>query len=539
MRNTLRRRGTWTAAALVVAGGTAVAGGLAWTTPENEMMDGLDGWSVDAVLTVGEQVCGYRAPGILDGIGAYKKSGKHARLLVNHELGNSVGHTYNLANNTFLRGARVSFLDLDRRTREIDDAGLAYDKIYDRYGNLVTHPGQVNEQAPGSSGYDVNGLNRLCSSQLVAKNKYGFLDTIYFTGEESSNGTEWALDVENDALWACPDLGRLAWENLTPLDTGESDKVALLCGDDTAGAPLYLYVGRTQPNSADFLTRNGLKGGQIHVWKSDAGDVDPQTFNGFGSTRVGSFVAINARDVTMAGQVGYDAQGYKDGSTLRGEATGTLGAFAFSRPEDLATSPSKGNRAVFASTGRSQFANGADSWGTLYIVTVDFTDMADIRGTLEILYDGDALTVPDDGIRSPDNLDWAGDGYIYVQEDRSVGGFGATSGKEASIWRVDPDDGAGATRIAIMDRTSVVPAFIAADPAPNDMGNWESSGILDVTKLFVTGRHERLLIADVQAHSISNLTTVAGSPFIPQDLAAGGQLFFLSKDFSNSGSEEN
>jgi len=38
-------------------------------------------------------------------------------------------------------------------------------------------------------------------------------------------------------------MGLAAWENVTELNTGRTDKVAFLVGDDRAGAPLLLYVG--------------------------------------------------------------------------------------------------------------------------------------------------------------------------------------------------------------------------------------------------------------------------------------------------------
>ena len=69
-----------------------------------------------------------------------------------------------------------------------------------------------------------------------------------------------------------------------------------------------------------------------------------------------------------------------------------------------------------------------------------------ITAKLDILYDGDDAGAgqfegSDFGLRSPDNLDWADDGFIYVQEDRSTSNFGQTSGEEASIWRLDPNSG--------------------------------------------------------------------------------------------------
>jgi glycerophosphoryl diester phosphodiesterase len=272
------------------AAAVALAGVIQWKTPFKAMLLGRNGWSVEAMHTVGEAYDGYQPVGILDGIGAYRKDGKTVRALVNHELGDSVGAEYTLANGTTLRGARVSYFDFDRNTRRICGAGPAYDTIYDRDGNVVSDASQIG-----------GGLNRLCSSNLVDRGEYGFCDRIYFTGEETGNGTEYALDVDNGDLWACPDLGRAAWENVTAIDTGDSKTIALLIGDDTAGAPLYLYVGEKGPRNSDFLTRNGLKGGKLYVWVADNGDSTPQDFNGPGSRRWGEFVEIDLHDIQRLG----------------------------------------------------------------------------------------------------------------------------------------------------------------------------------------------------------------------------------------------
>jgi hypothetical protein len=72
-------------------------------------------------------------------------------------------------------------------------------------------------------------------------------------------------------------------------------------------------------------------------------------------------------------------------------------------------------------------------------------------------------------------------------------------------------------RIAEMDRSVVVPAG-TSDAAPGSLGDWESSGVLDVTKLICTAPGERLLIADIQAHGIRD-GVIAGDL-----LEQGGQL---------------
>jgi hypothetical protein len=222
----------------------------------------------------------------------------------------------------------------------------------------------------------------------------------------------------------------------------------------------------------------------------------------------------------MAGQAGYDAFGYADVDTLQAEAD-ALGCFSFSRPEDLTTNPLDGSQAAFASTGRGQLYP-SDNWGIIYAVDVDFEAMTAL---LVILHDADGLPIPDAGIRSPDNMEWAGDGKIYAQEDRSTSPgslFGGTTGIEASVWQLDPVTRAF-TRVAEIDRTVIAPSD-ATDSGAGDIGNWESSGILDVTSLFDTRPGEQLFLCTVQAHGIRD-GSIGDNPLLDE----GGQLLFLSK----------
>ena len=67
-----------------------------------------------------------------------------------------------------------------------------------------------------------------------------------------------------------------------------------------------------------------------------------------------------------------------------------------------------------------------------------------------------------------------------------------------------------------------------------DAGTWETSGILDVSRLFGE-RSGTLFILDVQAHGIQRQATGgppsnAGSQIESNDLAEGGQLLFLERD---------
>ena len=521
---------------------------VTFDTTEQAQVQGLNGYTVDPLVTIGETIEGYTPPGIPDGMGAFAVDNTTLRLLVNHELTADVGYAYTLANGTELTGARVSFFDIDTDTREVLDAGLAYDTIINRQGEIVDE----------ASDLEFGGIQRLCSAQYIEAGQFGdgigLEDAMFFTGEETGGGTEFVIDAATNTMYAVPWMGRAAWESVTELDTGDTEKVAILIGDDRGGAPMLMYVGtKDRSEDAGFLARNGLEGGKIYAWAADSGETSPEEFNGTFETRTGSWVEIDFYRPDLAGtavdsdgddsiqdELGYDADGFAT-QAQQDQLAEDAGAFAFSRPEDVATNPEDGTEAVFTSTGRSSLFP-SDSWGTTYTVNVDFNDIdaGDITATLDIIYDGDdggagQFTDPDFGLRSPDNLDWADDGFIYLQEDRSISEFGDVSGEETSIWRLDPDSGellrvAQVDRSAVPDGSGSVPSA-QIDTDPTDLGDWETSGIIDVSNFFGEDPGE-LFLFNVQAHSL------AGGEIDSLDLVQGGQIAFLENNSSVDGLSE-
>lgn len=538
------------------------------------MVTGEGGFQVQPVFTVGEQINGYTPPGILDGLAAmqHPTDSTKVRVFANHELLNFRGYPYDVSDGdggTFsLSGARISYFDIDKDTRSVVDAGLAYDLIYDANGDVATDNSFLAN--------DFIGFSRFCSGILVEAEQFGadhgLVDTIYFAGEEDGGffnpvgGGEWALDVANNELWHVPAMGRGAWENITEIDTGTTTHVAFILSDDSSpfdfdpenengdeAAPLYLYVGEKDTSaSADFLERNGLRGGKLYVWVSDNLESSPADFNGLGGTPTtlgGTWVEVNnTPDLSLAsetGEFGFDEFGYPTQGNLWLQSR-DLGAFGFSRPEDVATNPSDGTEIVLASTGVDTYDGGVDTFGTIYTVKTDFSDLSHPTAVISILYDGDAD--PDRGLRSPDNLDWADDGLIYVQEDKAeddtldgepLFGPGAVNSNEAGIIQLDPSSG-HVTRVATIDRRVVLDPTTDGTPFDvdaGDAGEWESSGIVDVSSLFGEAPGS-LFLFDVQAHGIEDQSTTSSGNFGSNadsrisdfDLREGGQLAFLQRN---------
>jgi len=522
-------------------------------TTQPSQVKGLNGYTVDPIFTVGDKIGNYVAPGILDGIGAYSLNDTTVRILVVNEVGATDGYKYTLKNGTQLPGARVNYFDVDKRTLQIVDAGLAHDTIINRKGEVVD----------AATDLEFGGIQRFCSAALFEANQFGagigLADRIFFSGEETYGGTEFALDTKTNVLYTLPWFGRAAWENVTELNTGRTDKVAFLIGDDRGPAPLILYIGdKNAKNDGSFLDRNGLGQGKLYVWvaddpsnATDAIEADPREFKGTNNSTVGKFVEIKYYDPALANtavdgpdsdtsiqnELGYDAQGFAT-QAQQDKLAADVKAFLFSRPEDLSTNPKDGTQVVLASTGRETIFDGVDTYGTTYKIDIDFNNIntGDISAKIDILFDGNLTK--DASLRNPDNLDWADDGKIYFNEDRAATAtiFAGTSKEEASIWRIDPsvaDPSSTLTRIAQVDR-SAVPSG-QTDPSPTDIGNWETSGILDVSTLFGNAPGTQFIF-DVQAHSLRDGTIITatdidgngdGTKTRQENLVEGGQLSFL------------
>lgn len=509
------------------------------------MVEGKDDWEATEILTIGETINGYTPAGILDGIGAYKLNRDTVRVLVNHELPQEQGYAYDVSDGlggTFqMTGARVSFFDIDEDTMEIVDGGLAYDTIYDANGNVASDTSFLAN--------NFAGFTRFCSSRLSEPEQFGrgkgLKNRIYFTGEEDGGtfnpvgGAEWALDPEDSSIWQVSALGRGAWENNAEICTGSKSTVAFILADDTSpfdvdgdgdkeAAPIYLYVGTKDPQG-DFLAQNGLRDGKLYVWVPKNPNIkDPSDFNTSG-TQLGEWVEIDnspAGSPSEDGSTGFDEYGYPTQRTLWMEAE-DAGAFQFSRPEDMSINPKRCSEVILNSTGRSSDFGGADRVGTVYTINTNFKNL---KATLTIVYDGDAD--PAQALRSPDNVDWAHDGFAYIQEDKAVDdlfGAGAVNPNEAGIVQLNPKNGK-VKRIANIDRSVVLDASIATPTDADDLdagvvGSWETSGILDVSRFFDKDDDGTLLIFDVQAHGIRD--QLGGSRITDGDLVEGGQLLFL------------
>ena len=457
--------------------------------------------------------------GIFDGMGAYDNGNGTYSLLVNAEIGPGKGYGFSVEGlNPVVDGARISKFIIDKDSD--DDASNGFQS------KLLAGGLAYDEVISPVAGFATGAMNRFCSANLIqagAFNGRGFADTIFLMGEESAPGNRFfALDPNGGKLYHVPAFGFGGWESATAVDTGNANTVAVMLFDD-ANAPLYLWVGAKDAGSSDFLARNGIaaSSGSLYAWKADGIAATPAALAAvdLNTAVAGGWVLLGSGDQIAA---------LPDAAAQRTLAF-TQGAMQFTRVEDGDVSPLTGQQVVFNSTGGS----GADLYGSTYVV--DLAAAFDANGllasglttSLKVLVDTDKLTGLDrqNGIRSQDNLAWGSDNFIYIQEDKSLssgtadGQFGS---QEASIWKVDPVTGL-ANRWAQIDRSATPMAYGQTDAAPLDIGNWESSGIIDVSAIYGAAAGAYFL-ANVQAHSITN-GNIGGSGY----LAESGQIDLIQQ----------
>eukprot|EP00924_Labyrinthula_sp_SR-Ha-C_P004860 augustus_masked-scaffold_1-processed-gene-14.44-mRNA-1 protein AED:1.00 eAED:1.00 QI:0/0/0/0/1/1/2/0/926 len=536
--------------------------------------------TITPVFTVGEQLPSstetqlYTPPGVLDGMGAWRVDETTVRVYSNHEINHNAGYEYSVCGDldcesTYnLTGARISYFDFDVESLQVKESGVAYKYVYGSDGTLQAD----------SSWLDIGngGFARFCSAQFVAGYEYGFgrgiENSIQFGPEENGQafspfgGHYWALDIIGKGFWRVPALGRGSWESITQIDTNTDNYVAFVMPDDTSpldfggttlASPLYLYVGEKQPESSDFLRRNGLRDGTIYVFVPDDSSLDsPETFSGTGNSQPGTWVPIDTAQREdqaldeLEGFFMFDSEGFATQLNQWLQAN-AAGAFKFSRPEDISTYSKTGNEFVVTSTGITGF-NGTDSFGTIYTMELFFEpDGTPLPADLVILIDADADI--EKSLRSPDNLDWASDSFVYVQEDRAITqtpdgeplfGDGAVNQNEALLIRIDGTKLDGVvTKLAQVDRSVILDASLedasaAVDVDAGDVGAWETTGIIEVSQLF--GKEEgTLFLANVQAHGIEDQDQFnAESRIHDGDLVEGGQMVIISFATSVSGASE-
>ncbi len=448
-------------------------------------------WFSTSLLTVGDSVGGYRMVGIPDGLGAYDNNNGSITLLMNHELGSTVGTTR--AHGSI--GAFVSQWTINKNTLAV----TAGQDLVQSASNMYTWNGSA--YAAGTT-----VINRLCSADLPAMSAFyntntstGYNGRIFMNGEEKgAEGRAFgfvATGTDAGKAYELPYLGRFSWENsIANPHTG--DKTVVMGNDDSTPGQVYMYQG-TKSNTGSAIQMAGLSGGTLAGIKVTDGGAN------YGNTAVTSENngAINGT-FTLASVTANVTNTSTAGANLQTDST-TAGITQFARPEDGAWLDA--DTYLFVTTGGT-----VTSVQTSKLYRLDFSDASNLSagGNISMVLDRADLDATDgqtrpSGVAMFDNMTIGDDGLVYIQEDPGGNNYNALT------WQVNLTNPTAAVKLFESDATRFVTGaanFLTIDE--------ENSGIIDVTSLFsdaawyTTGA--KAFLSVTQAHYSTSAELVEG-----------------------------
>lgn len=448
------------------------------------------GVSVTSVITVGDTADnGYKMVGIADGLGAYDNGNGTFTVLMNHEIGATLGATRAHG----ATGAFVSEWVINKSDfKVISGSDLATTNMA---WNATT-----SSYAPATG--SANSFNRLCSADLPVTSAFynastgmGTQSRIFMNGEEAGNeGRAYgfiATGTDKGKAYELPKLGKFSWEN-SLANPYSGNKTVVIGLDDSTPGQLYIYSGNKTNTGTDIekagLTNGTLAGVKVNVAAAQggaSGNLEQAQINGAFST-----VAI---DTSV------------NGATQQTNAR-TAGVTEFARPEDGHWVDAK--TFYFVTTGADPDGAGTVANQTSRLYKLSFNEVAGEvdygNGIVSMIKDSSTLTGTDGATAQKfDNLTCDATGCT-IQEDP-----GNTS-YIAKTWHYDAATGEF-TQILESDRARFLPGatFLTQDE--------ENSGIIDVTSILGKNDGKRWFLATSQAHYA-----------IGGELVEGGQLYAVA-----------
>ena len=504
------------------------------------LISASDGAALTVIATTGDTISGEVLRGIPDGMGALKNADGTLTLLSNHEISTSA----DIANkkDTGTWASSISKMTFDPTTKKITKIEnwmkdmSYYNYTTEKWGSTWEQSLPVGTPEKDSYGAIIgtNGINRLCSGDLVAaggfsytekdaKTKktvtYGYKDAVYLTGEEGSEDQSraFAFDANGNGI-QLPKLGLAPWENfLTKPGTG---KTTIVMGNEDGNATdsqLYMYVGTKQTTGANFAEKAGLTNGKLYTIALE----NYRTDNAVRAAAKGTKIKVGFNEINTNPKYGkLGAMSQANGTTFSRVEDGE---FDSKNPNVYYFVTTESNKDPLATTPRPGATYSRDG-GALWKMT--FADAKDpFKGaTMEMLLNGTEAPY----LTKPDNIT-IDDEYILIQED---------PGNNAHIARLvayRKSDGKIA-EIAKFDEQYFITGaakFMTQDE--------ESSGIINVSKfLKASGDTKSHYFLNAQVHSklsVARPDLVAGlgtTAVMALDSKAieGGQYYHLTIDWT-------
>jgi hypothetical protein len=437
-----------------------------------------------SILSAADNIGGYKMSGIPDGLGAFDNCDGTFTLLMNHELGNTLG----VARAHGGIGAFVSSWIINKSNLSVVSGS---DLMRNVYGwNTAA---QKNDTVTSTFSF-----NRFCSADLPAVSAYynastgfGSQARIFMHGEEggatgyqlasvasgANKGKTYVLGKFNLTTNGSGLTGVGAWENALANSFGQDKTIVIGNNDGGTGImnnSVSVYVG-TKTNSGTEADKAGLTNGTLKF------------INVTGNAVEIADAATRATNITSG-----------TAFTLSGTASTT-----FSRPEDGVWNPLIPAQYFFVTTDRlDQVADGIGTQvGRSRLWRLNFADITnpDLGGTIDLLLDGT------EGQNMFDNITADKSGHLILLEDV---GNAAHNGK---IWQytIATDS---LKMIGKHDPARFGDIGLAATAPFNQ--DEETSGVIDVSDILGAGMH---LLVD-QAHYTTGIAA---------DIVEGGQLLAM------------
>jgi hypothetical protein len=270
-------------------------------------------------------------------------------------------------------------------------------------------------------------------------------------------------------------LGRWNSENAVPLPkTAFPNRTVVLIGDDDSG----------------------VNGGQLAMYVSNSvGDLEN------GNLYVMARTDGNTRERDMVAGQSYAVQFKQiaNQKTLTGaqiDATSAqLASIKFGRTEDIdyRKGTNGGREIYFNVTGQANTGVNADNsrskYGRVYRLMLDATDP--LKGTLEVILDGDNRASPAGQFQNPDNI-LVTQNYVYVKEDPN--GYGDET-HDARIYQYTISSGALSV-VAELDHKRDNPVFNVG--GASSFGSWEYGAMLDISDIV---NEPNTFLLNIQPHT--------------------------------------
>jgi hypothetical protein len=426
-----------------------------------------------SILTVGDAVGDYRMVGIPDGLGAFDNGDGTFTVLMNHELGGTVGAVR-------AHGATGAF-GSKWTIRKDDLSVVAGEDLIKQVATWNIATAAHNAPTTGIV------MSRLCSADLPLPSALfnpatgnGYNGRIFFDGEEVTGGRAFA-HLLNGTSYELAGMGKAAWENILA-NPGTGDKTVVAGFDDTTPGQVYLYAGEKK-STGNPVERAGLTGGDLYGVQ----------VSGITSEIASTGIPSGTR---------FTLHNFGDASTKTADQIQEEGKDAgvtdFLRPEDGTWDPERPSDLYFNTT--ASFGGNSRLWRLRF----DDPSKPASGGTIDMLLEGNEDGGSGERHHMLDNMTINGRGQLVLQEDPGNQPY------LARIWLYD---------IASDKLTEVAhhdPARFAS-PTPALTQDEESSGVIDISAILGSGWY----LLDVQAHYPNGPELVEGGQLLAMHIPPG------------------